>query len=88
MAGIKHETPIYEVIEPSLNIPLSLICDTNNAFNNNNAEPHKQATLPNVTLEIGEELIRMAEKRESTFENSFKERVLLINQVCFEKQVL
>ena len=41
MAGINHETPIYEVVEPSLNISLSPICDTNNASNSNNAEPNK-----------------------------------------------
>ena len=47
---------------------LSPVRDTNYTVNNiNNAEPNKLATLPNVTLEIGEELIRMAEKPKSNF---------------------
>ena len=55
MAEIEQETPIYEVFEPSLNIPLSPIGDTNYIFNNiNNAEPNKWPTLSTVTLEIGE----------------------------------
>ena len=33
--------------------------------------------MSNVNLELAEELIRMAEKRENTFEKTFKERVLL-----------
>ena len=63
---IEHETPIYEVFEASLNIPLSPIRDTNDTYSNiNNAEPNILTTLPDVTLEIGEKFIRMAEKRES-----------------------
>ena len=55
MAEIEQETPICEVFEPSLNIPLSPIGDTNYIFNNiNNAEPNKWPTLSTVTLEIGE----------------------------------
>ena len=74
MAEIEHKTPIYEIFELFLNFSLSPVRDTNYAFNNiNNEEPNKQATLPNVTLKTGEELIRMAEKPESNFENSFKQ---------------
>lgn len=73
-----HKTPIYEIFELFFNFPLSPVRDTNYTFNNiNNAEPNKLATLPNVTLEIGKELIRMAEKPKSNFLNSFKERFLL-----------
>ena len=72
MTEIENESPIYEVFEQPFTIPTSPVHETNqdNELNESN-------NLSNVNLELAEELIRMAEKRENTFEKSFKERVLL-----------
>ena len=51
--------------------------DTNESFINIiNAEHNKLAFLSIVALQIGEEIIRMAEKRKSAIENNFKESFL------------
>ena len=67
MAEIEQETHIYEVFEPSLNIALPPIRE-------DNAKPTESTSLLHTTLKKGEELIRMVEQRETTFENSFKEK--------------
>ena len=72
MTEIENEPPIYEVFEQPFTIPTSLVHETNpdNELNESN-------NLSNVNLELAEELIRMAEKRDNTFEKTFIERVLL-----------
>ena len=69
---IENETPIYEVFEQPFTIPTSPVHETNH-----DNELNESNNLSNVNLELAEELIRMAEKRENTFEKTFKERVLL-----------
>ena len=72
MTEIENETPIYEVFEQPFTIPTSPVHETNH-----DNELNESNNLSNVNLELAEEHIRMAEKRENTFEKSFKERVLL-----------
>ena len=72
MTEIENETPIYEVFEQPSTIPISPGHKTNH-----DNELNELNKLSNVNLELAEELIRMAEKRENTFEKTFKERVLL-----------
>ena len=72
MTEIENETPIYEVFEQPSTIPILPVHKTNH-----DNELNELNKLFNVNLELAEELIRMAEKRENTFEKTFKERVLL-----------
>ena len=72
MTEIENETPIYEVFEQPSTIPILPVHKTNH-----DNELNELNKLSNVNLELAEELIRMAEKRENTFEKTFKERVLL-----------
>ena len=44
---------------------------------NHDNELNESNKLSNVNLELAEELIRIAEKCENTFEKTFKKRVLL-----------
>ena len=69
---IENENPIYEVFEQPFTIPTSPVHETNH-----HNKLNESINLSNVNLELAEELIRMAEKRENTFEKTFKERVLL-----------
>ena len=69
---IENETPIYEVFEQPFTIPTSPVHEANH--DNELSESNK---LSNVNLELAEELIRIAEKCENTFEKTFKKRVLL-----------
>ena len=72
MTEIENETPISEVFEQPFTIPTSPVHETNH-----HNKLNKSNNLSNVNLELAEELIRMAEKRENAFEKTFKERVLL-----------
>ena len=72
MTEIENETTIYDVFEQPFTIPTSPVHETNH-----DNELNESNNLSNVNLELAEELIRMAEKRENTFEKTFKERVLL-----------
>ena len=81
MTEIENETPIYEVFEQPFTIPTSPVHETNHTSpvheTNHDNELNESNNLSNVNLELAEELITMAEKRENTFEKTFKERVLL-----------
>ena len=72
MTEIENETPIYDVFEQPFTIPTSPVHEANH-----DNELNESNNLSNVNLELAEELITMAEKRENTFEKTFKERVLL-----------
>ena len=74
MAEIGQETPFYEIFEPSLK---SLYHQCVMVMPNLT----ESVMLLHTTLEIGEELIRMAEQRETTFENSFFKKSVSKNQV-------
>ena len=72
MTETENDTPIYEVFEQPFTIPTSPVHEANH-----DNELNESNNLSNVNLELAEELITMAEKRENTFEKTFKERVLL-----------
>ena len=72
MTEIESHIPIYEVFQQPFTIPASPVHETHH-----DNELNESNNLSNVNLELAEELIRMAEKRENTFEKTFKERVLL-----------
>ena len=72
MTEIDNETLIYEVFEQPFTISTSPAHETNH-----DNELNKSNNLSNGNLELAEELIRMAEKCENTFEKTFKERLLL-----------
>ena len=72
MTEIESEAPVYEVFEQPFTIPTSPVHEANH--DNELSESNK---LSNVNLELAEELIRIAEKCENTFEKTFKKRVLL-----------
>ena len=72
MIGIENDTPIYKVFEQPFTIPTLPLHEANH-----DNEVNESNNLYNVKLELAEELIRMTEKRENTFEKTCKERVLL-----------
>ena len=67
MTEIENETPIYKVFEQPFTIPTSPVHETNH-----DNELKKSNNLSNVNLELAEEPIRMAEKREETLEKLSK----------------
>ena len=71
MTEIESHIPIYEVFQQPFTIPASPVHETHH-----DNELNESNNLSNVNLELAEELIRMAEKRENTFEKTFKERLL------------
>ena len=68
MSTTEKQTPIYEVLEQSLNPPSSPICDTNTtSFTSNDtvddAETDRSNSVFNGTLPIGRELIDQIGRR-------------------------
>ena len=72
MTEIESHIPIYEVFQQPFTIPASPVHETHH-----DNELNESNNLSNVNLELAEELIRMAEKRENTFEKTFKKKALL-----------